>query len=249
MEPLEATADFVRRADRILVITGAGMSADSGLPTYRGVGGLYEEAATPEGLSIEEALSGHTLRKRPALCWRYIAQIEAACRGAGHNAGHSALVSLESHAQVVVITQNVDGFHGDAGSERVIEMHGTLRRLRCTACAWHEERRSYEGMSLPPTCPACGSLVRPDVVLFGEALPHEAVHGLYSQLALGFDLVLSIGTTSAFAYIAEPVLRARRAGIPTVEINPGTSAVSAAVGTRWRERAGMALPALLEALA
>lgn len=248
MDPLHATAEFARRADRILVLTGAGLSADSGLPTYRGVGGLYEDADTPEGLPIEVALSGPMLRRRPDLCWRYIGQIEAACRGAGPNAGHRALVALEAHAQVVVITQNVDGFHRDAGSTAVVEMHGSLRRLVCTRCDWSEVRASYAGMSLPPSCPACEALVRPDVVLFEEALPTEAVHRLYTELALGFDLVLSVGTTSVFPYIAEPVLRARRQGIPTVEINPGESAVSQAVGVRWRERAAVALPALVEAL-
>ncbi|TNE92093.1 MAG: NAD-dependent deacylase [Deltaproteobacteria bacterium] len=249
MDPLHATADFVRRADRILVVTGAGMSADSGLPTYRGVGGLYEDADTPEGLAIEDVLSGTMLHANPALCWRYIREIEEACRGAGHNAGHTALVALEKYAQVVVVTQNVDGFHRDAGSSTVLELHGNLRRLYCVSCRRGESRRDFDGLPIPPHCPYCGGLLRPDVVLFGEMLPSDTVNRFYMELGLGFDLVLSVGTSSLFPYIAEPVIRARQEGVPTVEINPGDTTVSRFVRVHWRERAAVALPALIEALA
>ncbi|MFT7521621.1 MAG: NAD-dependent deacetylase [Kiritimatiellia bacterium] len=248
MQPLSTATGWARQAERILVITGAGLSADSGLPTYRGVGGLYEDAHTADGVPIEVALSGRMLRTRPEVCWRHIAQIERACRGATFNAAHVALVDLEQHAQVVIVTQNVDGFHVDAGSSRVIEVHGTLRNLHCVGCRRTEIRRDFTGMSVPPLCEVCGALVRPDVVLFGESLPSKAMYAWGDELRKGFDLVMTVGTSSGFQYIAEPVIEARRRGTPTIEINPGHTSVSDVVVLHWKERAAVALPALIEAL-
>ena len=249
MTEVERVATLVRNASRVLVLTGAGMSADSGLPTYRGVGGLYEDADTPDGLSIEEVLSGQMLRRDPALCWRYIAQIEQACRGAEAHEGHRALAELEGHLDVVIVTQNVDGFHRDAGSSKVLEIHGTLRSLRCTICGDSRSLRSYEHLEIPPSCSACGGLVRPDVVLFGEALPSEVLYEWETQMGLGFDLVMSIGTSSLFPYIVQPVVAARQRGVPTVEINPGQSTISRMVDVHWQQRASVALSQLIVRLA
>ena len=113
-------AEQLRGSQSILFITGAGMSADSGLPTYRGIGGLYTSGTTEEGIAIEEALSGPMLDERPALTWKYIRQIEEACRGAQFNRGHEIIALMESHFErVVILTQNVDGFHHAAGSSRL----------------------------------------------------------------------------------------------------------------------------------
>jgi len=241
-EALEFAAQALARARRALFITGAGLSAESGLPTYRGVGGLYNQPAPEEGLPIEELLSGHCLREDPATCWRYIAQIERACRGAKPNVGHDAIAALEQAVeQVVVLTQNVDGFHLQAGSTQVIEMHGNLHGLRCTACRWRDEVMDYASLQLPPACPDCGSLVRPEVVLFGEALPLSAVSMLDRELRQGFDVVLSVGTTSVFPYICDPVIRARHHGVATVEINPGETQVSRLVDRRIQTKAGAVL--------
>ncbi len=246
---LDRAALFLARARRVLFITGAGISADSGLPTYRGIGGLYEGTATAEGLPIEVALSGRTLRARPELTWKYLGQIEATCRGARPNAAHRAIAWLEAtRGGVTVLTQNVDGLHRAAGSCDVIEIHGTLHRLQCTACSWRDEVVDYAGLTLPPACPTCGRPVRPDVVLFGEMLPAPALQRLEAVLDEGVDLVVSIGTTSVFPYIAEPVLAARHAGVPTVEINPGQSEVSAFVDVRLRLGAADALTALRQRL-
>lgn len=244
MTDLDRAAAMLRAARRVLFVTGAGVSAASGLPTYRGIGGLYAVADTPDGLPIEAVLSGRMLRADPALCWKYIAQIEAACRGARHNAAHDAIAALERDREVVVLTQNVDGLHRDAGSTRVIEIHGTLRRLVCVACGRDETRRDYAGLAVPPRCPACGGLVRPDVVLFGEMLPGPALAALRDEARRGFDVVFSVGTTSAFPYVAAPVLEARARGVPTVEINPGDSEVSHLVDVRLRMGAVEALRAL-----
>lgn len=231
---IERVAARLREAPRVLAITGAGISADSGLPTYRGVGGLYEDEHTEDAVPIEEALSGDTFERDPALTWKHIGEIEAACRGAGHNEAHTVLAKLESVCRhVCVLTQNVDGFHSDAGSSDVIEMHGNLHELHCTRCRFAERVSDFSDLrELPPRCLDCGGVIRPRVVLFGEMLPADAVARYETALTTGFDLVMAIGTTAVFPYIAAPVSIAARSGVPTVEINPTESEVSRLVEDR-----------------
>ena len=246
---LESVAAAFIHARSVLFITGAGISADSGLPTYRGIGGLYEEAGTEEGLSIEEALSGEMLRARPDICWKYIQQIERACRGASWNRGHEVLALLEErYDRAWVLTQNVDGLHRRAGSKNVIEIHGDVYKLACTHCSFRETVQDYAHLSFPPRCLECKGTLRPEVVLFGEVLPRAAVAILERELRRGFDLVVSIGTTSVFPYIAAPVVLARRTGRETVEINPGTTEVSHVVAHRMQSRAAVALDAIWRCL-
>ncbi|MBL8471615.1 MAG: NAD-dependent protein deacylase [Rhodocyclaceae bacterium] len=236
------------QAERVLFITGAGISADSGLPTYRGVGGIYDGVATADGIDIEEALSGPMFQVRPVVTWKYLAQIEAACRGARPNAAHYAIAELERHKPgVFTLTQNVDGLHSAAGVENLVEIHGCLKRLACTVCGWRTELETYAGLALPPQCPECSGLVRPQVVLFGENLPMDQLERLYAALDEGFDMVFTIGTSALFPYIVQPVLWARSQGIPTVEINPGTTELSTIVDYRVQARAALAMPAILAA--
>ena len=234
----------------MLAITGAGISADSGLPTYRGIGGLYSDGKeTEDGMAIEEALSGYTMKTRPDICWKYIYQIESACRAAKHNAAHQTLVALESKfEQFTVLTQNVDGLHRSAGTKNIIEIHGNIQDLFCTSCNYEKHVTNFESLKLPPDCERCGALVRPHIVLFGEMLPMHAVMQLYKIMERGLDAVISIGTTSVFPYIAEPVLRAARENALTIEINPGDTEVSHAVRYHLRDRAIHVLPALLKHL-
>lgn len=250
-EAVQQLAAMVRRAERALFITGAGISADSGLPTYRGVGGLYDDAATDEGIPIEVALSGPMFRAQPAITWKYIHQIEAACRGAHPNAAHEVIAALQaSMPGLWVLTQNVDGFHHRAGSTQVIPIHGDVHALSCTAasCTWHARVPDYAALPALPRCPECDAVVRPDVVLFGEMLPDAHVEVMHEQTARGFDLVVSIGTTSAFPYIAAPVIAAAAAGADTVEINPGRTEVSGVVGLKIAARARPTFEALARAL-
>ncbi len=244
-EIFDRVVSWTQNAQRVLFVTGAGMSADSGLPTYRGIGGLYHDENTPEGVSIEEALSGGMLRRNPALCWKYIGQIEAACRGAKPNPGHCAITALESpQREVWVLTQNVDGLHQEARNPRVIPIHGDVHDLLCTQCTWTTRVPDYSGLTLPPACPECEGLVRPRVVLFGEMLPDREITTLQTQLSLGFDLVFSVGTTSVFPYIAQPIALARHWGIPSVEINPGPTQVSRHVTEKIEEKAASFLERL-----
>jgi len=186
------------------------------------------------------------LRTDPALCWKYIAQIEAGCRGAEPNAGHAAIAALERDFDVWVLTQNVDGFHRKAGSSNVIDIHGDVHSLCCTVCLYQSAVDDYSRLSLPPECPKCGALVRPEVVLFGEMLPTDKLRILEMELSRGFDMVFSVGTTSVFQYIAAPVWHARQQGVPTVEINPGRSEVTGIVDHRFSAGAAATLSQLLQ---
>lgn len=245
---IDRVAARLSRCRRVLFITGAGMSADSGVPTYRGVGGLYDGIETEDGIAIEDALSGAMMRERPATCWRYILEIEAACRGAKPNPGHRIIAELERRFDVWVLTQNVDGLHRAAGSTQIIDIHGDVRRLSCTACEHRTTAVDFQGLPCPPRCPACAGVLRPDVVLFGEALSLQLVATLQRELDAGFDAVLSVGTSSLFPYITQPVVLGRRRGALTVEINPSRTPVSDTVDERLAMGASEALVAIAGAL-
>ena len=241
-EAIERTVAFLKHSRHILFVTGAGISADSGLPTYRGIGGLYNAETTEDGLTIEEALSGNVMEQRPELTWKYLAHIEETCRDAQPNRAHEVVAEMEAHFERLwTLTQNVDGFHRQAGARNIIDIHGDLHHLRCTQCSFWQAVDNYADLSFPPRCPRCNSILRPDVVLFGEMLPKEKLHTLYREMYEGFDMVFSVGTTSVFPYIAEPVRWAAQYGRPTVEINPDTTRVSPLVDVKLPMRAAPAL--------
>ncbi|MHA6493936.1 NAD-dependent deacylase [Pseudomonas borbori] len=247
-EVIARVAQAIVAAERILLITGAGLSADSGLPTYRGLCGLYN-GHTEEGIPIEAALSGSMLQRDPALCWKYLAQLGEACLGAEANAGHRAIAELQRlKPECWLLTQNIDGYHRSAGSppERLIEIHGELAPLYCQSCgAVDADLVEHLNKPLPPRCQHCAGVLRPPVVLFEEMLPERALNTLYRELGKGFDVVISIGTSSSFPYIVEPVLRTRQAGGFTVEINPARTDLSERVDVHLQGRALDVLPKLL----
>lgn len=243
---IDCVADRLRSARRLLFITGAGLSADSGLPTYRGPGGLYEAGKkTPYGLPVEAVLSGPMLAARPEVTWEFILELERPTRQAAPNRGHHVIAEMEARFDAIwTLTQNVDGFHRRAGSRQVLDIHGDLHDLECTrpGCEHRETVTDYSGLvEVPPLCPRCGSIVRPGVVLFGEELPEEKLERLWSEFDAGFDMVFSVGTSHSFPYIVAPVARARRSGIPTVEINPEATAASSRVDIRIPGRAAEVL--------
>jgi NAD-dependent deacetylase len=240
-------AEELRRARRVLFVTGAGISADSGLPTYRGIGGLYNDQTTEDSFSIETALSGSMLEANPAITWKYLHQIEHSCRDARFNDAHAIIAEWQDHFEVCVLTQNIDGFHRDAGSRNLIEIHGDIHDIHCTRCDYAATVPDYSGLQFPPACPRCHALVRPRVVLFGEVLPSHAIQHLYRELDQGFDLVFSIGTTSVFPYIAGPVAQASQMGIPTVEINPADTNVTRFVDYKLAAGAAASLRAIRQA--
>lgn len=246
---IQEIAGLIQQSERILFITGAGLSADSGLPTYRGIGGLYNDQHTDDGIPIEAALSGDMLRQRPDITWKYLLQVESACRGAGHNLAHRIIAEIEKiKPHSWVLTQNIDCFHRHAGSRQLIEIHGRVDQLFCTACHYREDVRDYAHLTPLPTCPRCHSIIRPNVVLFGEMLPEDAVLALHREMQRGFDLVFSIGTTSVFPYIAQPVFEARRWGGKAIEINPDITEVTPFVHYKLPLRAVDAMSRIWRAL-
>lgn len=246
-ETINRIAKLLAVSRSILFVTGAGISADSGLPTYHN-GSLFNLDCTEDGLCVERALSGDILDDHPELTWKYLSQMERTCRGAQCNRAHEVIVEMERHFERVwTLTQNVDGLHRAAGARNVIDVHGDLHNLRCTRCRHRETVSDYSRLAIPPQCPKCSSLLRPDIVLFGEVLSPEKLMMMLVELDGGFDMVFSIGTSSVFPYVAEPIQTAVELGRPTVEINPGLSEVSDVVGIHLPMRAAPALDAIWQA--
>jgi NAD-dependent deacetylase len=239
---IEKVVSIMRDSQKIFVVTGAGISADSGLPVYRGIGGLYNDQDTEDGIPIEKALSGPVFRSQPEITWKYMGQIEQGARNAKFNRGHEVLAEMEKHFEHFwILTQNIDGFHTFAGSENVIEIHGNMHRLKCTACDTLIPVENYADIEIPPFC-KCGQMQRPDVVLFEEMLPEKAIQQMYHQQeTVDYDLVVSIGTSANFPYISEPIMIANRRGVATVEINPGVSNISSFVDVHLKMGAAESL--------
>jgi NAD-dependent deacetylase len=149
-------------------------------------------------------------------------------------------------ARVWVLTQNIDGFHHAAGSHNVIDIHGNMHKLVCKRCQWRNTVKDYSEIDIPPLCPKCGTIARPEVVFFGEMLPSDKLGVLLRQLQQGFDIYFSVGTTSVFPYIQQPILEAKALGRPTVEINPSDTEISRLVDIKLRMRAAEALDTIFK---
>ena len=232
-------ADVVATARHCIVFTGAGISAESGIPTFRGAGGLWERHR-PEELATPEAFA-----RDPELVWRWYRWRQEVVYRAEPNPGHRAIAELEALGVVkAVITQNVDGLHQRAGSRDVVELHGSLWRARCVRCgAVYRLDKPVE--EIPPRCPRCGGLLRPDVVWFGEPLPQDAWERAV-ELASRSDAVLVVGT-SGVVYPAAYIPRiAKDHGAVVVEVNVEESAVTPIADFFLRGKAGEVLPRLVE---
>ncbi len=173
LRTIDQVVELLRPDQRLLFITGARLSADSGLPTYRGVGGLYgTDSITRHGYSIEQVLSGWMIRRAAGGDLGVSLRVGADLPGAKPNRAHQVIAAMEDAFDAVwTLTQNVDGFHRRAGSRHLIEIHGNLHCLICTRCDFREEVEDFVDLDVPPLCPRCDANVRPDVVLFGEELP------------------------------------------------------------------------------
>ncbi|OYY72076.1 NAD-dependent deacylase [Sphingomonas sp. 28-63-12] len=206
------------RHSTIVILTGAGISAESGLATFRGPGGLWE------GHRVEDVCTPQALARAPALVHRFYDDRRAALAGVAPNAAHQALARLDAAwpGDLLIVTQNVDDLHERAGAQRLLHMHGELNSALCAACG---TRRGWPG-PLPPAsvCPACAAAaLRPDIVFFGE-MPYqmERIEGLLRQAAL----FVSIGTSGAVYPAAGFVQTARHCGAQTLELNLEPSAGS-----------------------
>lgn len=227
-------------AARVLALTGAGISAESGIPTFRGSGGWWRNE-DPTRLATPEAFA-----RDPAHVWEWYEYRRGLVAAAEPNAGHQALADLEAAgADVLVATQNVDDLHERAGSGDVVHIHGSLWRVRCTGCGRETADRTHPLTVRPPTCGRCGAPLRPAVVWFGEALPSSPLSRVETFLAGGAAVALVVGTEALFGYIRSIAMAARRAGALLVEVNPARTALTPAADVSFRSGAGEVLPALL----
>jgi NAD-dependent deacetylase len=239
MSAIESARELLNNAKAIAALTGAGISAESGIPTFRGASGLWKQFR-PEELATPEAFA-----RDPQTVWEWYHWRRKLIAEAKPNAGHHALAQLEQSApKFTVVTQNVDGLHQAAGSREVLELHGSIWKLRCTQCGreWVDQN-TPEGRRLV-YC-QCGALARPGVVWFGEGLP-LSVWQLAEQAIRNCDLFLVVGTSAVVYPAAGLVPLARSSGAKIIEINIEASPMSGIVDIQLIGRAGEVLPRLIQ---
>ncbi len=233
-------AEILSSAKRGVALTGAGVSAESGIPTFRGEGGLWTQYDPVKVASIDSFLAD------PQSYWQVSRERGRVALAARPNAGHVALAELEAVGRIVaVVTQNTDGLHQDSGSKRVIELHGSGRKVECLDCGRIEPRSEVQArldVEMPPRCPNCGgSVLKPTVVLFGEPMPAAAVQEAF-ELARSADVILVVGSSLVVYPAAEIPLVALRAGARMIVVNAEPTPFD-----RWAEvvihgRSGEVLP-------
>jgi NAD-dependent deacetylase len=239
----------------VIALVGAGLSKESGIPTFRGGDGLWDKHGEPPMDGYQRFLAD------PASWWaERLAERERggelmrAIEGAQPNAGHLALAEMERAGLLKhIITQNIDDLHQQAGSVAVTEIHGDRTKMRCIGCSGRWKRDEFPSASLraglsedvPPRCPHCGELVKSDTVMFGEPIPRDALDSCYDE-AQRADAVLLVGTSAVVYPAAEfPVMVYRRGG-RLIEVNPQETPLTQACSAVLRAPSGEALPALLE---
>ena len=235
-------AGMIKTAGLTVVSTGAGMSRESGVRTFRGEDGFWREHRAEDLASLEG------IRRNPELVWEWYRERLKACQELEPHAGYYALARIQNEKETLpLITQNVDGLHQKAGIKDVIELHGSLRTASCMDCCGASGTRMTEELfeKLPPRC-SCGSILRPDVVLFGEQLPEEALIRAF-QLAESCDLMIVIGTSMVVYPASSLPLIALRRGAQVIEINPEETPLSSFEGTlSLRGTAGSILPEIVK---
>ena len=235
-------ADRLRAARFVAVLTGAGVSAESGVPTFRDAQTGLWARFDPRELATRTAFAEH-----PKRVWDWYAERRALAARVAPNPAHLALVAIERRVlRFALITQNVDGLHARAGSRALIELHGNIARVRCSACGRPAEQWDEAADALPPRCVRCGAFLRPDVVWFEELLPQDALAAA-EDAARRCDLLLVVGTSAEVYPAAALPRQAQAAGACVVEINPQDTPLTADADYSLRGRAGDVLPALLRA--
>ena len=228
------------RAGQIVAFTGAGISAESGVPTFRGADGIWKK------MRPEELASMNGFLANPALVWEWYQHRRTIIHTVRPNAGHEALVAMEAlFGRVTVVTQNIDNLHRRAGSSSVIELHGNIERNYCLGCG-----EQYGGETVPladriPTCPRCGGLIRPDVVWFGEMLPEDAWEEAVRACGSA-DLLISVGTSGVVYPAASLPVAAKHAGAFLLEVNPEPTSLTPLADEYLCGPAGSILPLLVD---
>jgi len=240
---LRQASTWIAESGHLIVSTGAGVSRESGIPTFRDAGeGLWANYDPQQLASVEGFLQD------PKMVWEWYAWRRKKISQVRPNPGHLALAHLEGLvSRMTLITQNVDGLHQRAGSKRLIELHGNITRVRCFGNChqvyenWSDD--DYEG-EIPPRCKACGSLLRPDVVWYGEQLPEKALQEAF-LLAENCDVMLVVGTSGLVQPAASLPVIAGRAGARFIEVNPQPGMISASADILLKGKSGEILPQLV----
>jgi NAD-dependent deacetylase len=243
---IQRASELLASARAGLALTGAGVSAESGIPTFRGEGGLWSRYDPVKVASID------TFLKDPAAYWKVSKERGPAVLAARPNLGHLALAALEQAGHLVgVVTQNTDGLHQDAGSRRVIELHGSGRVVQCLDCGTREKRADVQArldVEMPPRCRACGGVfLKPTVVLFGEAMPIPAVEEAFA-LARAADVMLVVGSSLVVYPAAHVPLKAVESGAALIVVNAEPTPFDRLATVVIHGRSGEVLPELAEIL-
>ncbi len=236
LENVEAAAAILRDARRVVAFTGAGVSAESGVATFRGAGGLWE------GRRVQDVASPEAFRADPLSVWRFYEERRRNVARVRPNPAHLTLARWQERFPTYTLaTQNVDGLHQAAGSRAVLELHGSLWRVRCVACGRERPEALVPLPQLPPACAVCGAMERPTVVWFGEHLP-PAVMAAAQAAAETCEVMVVVGTSAVVYPAAGLVALAAEAGAQVIEVNPEPSALAHLAGVTLRAPAGEALP-------
>jgi NAD-dependent protein deacetylase/lipoamidase len=231
---------------RVLVLTGAGVSAESGIPTFRGKDGYWRNL-DPAKLATPEAFA-----RDPELVWEWYHERRRRIRNAQPNAAHEAIAKVAQHAdEFLLVTQNVDDLHARAGmaAQDMVQIHGDIFVTKCSQCDFSFSERTEERQEIPK-CTRCNALMRPGVIWFGEQLPRNEIQRVESYLDRGAcDVVIVAGTTATFGYIVDWALRASQGGGELIEVNPEETPLSSFATRLMREPASIALPRLVSELA
>jgi NAD-dependent deacetylase len=225
---------------KVACLTGAGISAESGIATFRGMNGMWENH------SIEEVATPRGFAKNPILVWQFYEARRRQAKTCAPNKGHVGLAGLESIMEkenFCLATQNVDGLHKQAGSKNVLELHGSLWKVRCTKCLNEREEHALFD-KLPPRC-GCGGMLRPAIVWFGEMLPHDIFESA-GRAAEECDLYLVVGTSGVVEPAASLARVAKSHGARVWEINPEETALTYICDKSWRKPAGEAIDEVIE---
>ena len=235
----EKISDRLKEAKKIVFVTGAGISQESGIPTFRGKDGLWRKY-DPMKLATIEAFY-----EDPKLVWEWYEERRHNILAANPNPGHAAIAELEKYKQVYVLTQNIDGLHQRAGSTQVYELHGSIITIKCTVCNFKDKIVSSFSQ-LPPLC-KCGNMLRPDVVWFGESLPQDVWNSAMEQ-ASSCDVMVVVGTSLAVSPANLLPVYAKQNGATMIEVNIEQTPMSSSMDISLRSTAASALPVLVNTI-
>ena len=249
-DDLEIAASSQSYVVRVLVLTGAGVSAESGIPTFRGKDGYWRNL-DPTKLATPEAFA-----RDPQLVWDWYRERRERIRNARPNAAHEAIAKLAKHAdEFLLVTQNVDDLHarGGVATQKMVQIHGDIFVTRCSRCEFdrrdYEQDHEHEHEIGIPRCSKCSAFMRPGVVWFGEQLPWNELERVEDFLDGGAcDVVIVAGTTATFGYIIDWALRGSRDGAQLLEVNPEETPLSRFATRLVREPAAIALPRIIDEL-